>query len=78
MPRASNLRGDEMNDMTHKQRSQVQKRMKSGVRKLRRFKDNRVPIWEAMIWILIEKWKLLVQRLRKRMKRRALEFGAHP
>jgi hypothetical protein len=78
MPRASNLRGDEMNDMTSKQKSQAEKRMKSGVRKLRRVKDNRVPIWEAMIWILIQKWKLHVQRLRKRMKRRALEIGAHP
>jgi hypothetical protein len=31
-----------------------------------------------MIWILIQKWKLHAQRLRKRMKRRALEIGAHP
>jgi hypothetical protein len=67
-----------MNDMTYKQKSQVEKRMKSGVRKLRRFKENRVPIWEAMIWILIQKRKLHVQGLRKRMKRRALEIGAHP
>ena len=65
-------------NMTYKQKSQVEKRMKSGVRKLRRFKDNRVPIWEAMIWILIQKWKLHAQRLRKRMKRRALEIGVHP
>ena len=78
MPHASNLRGDEMNDMKYKQKSKVEKRMKSGVRKLRRFKDSRVPLREAMIWILIQKWKLLVQRLRKRMKRRALEIGAHP
>jgi hypothetical protein len=66
-----------MNDMTYKQKSQIEKRMKSGVGKLRRFKDNRVPTWEAMIWVLIQKWKLLVQRLRKRMKWRALEIGAH-
>jgi len=65
-------------NMTYKQNTRVERRMKSGVRKLRRFKDNRVPIWEAMIWILIQKWKLHVQRLRKRMKRRALEIGAHP
>jgi hypothetical protein len=78
VPRASNLRGDQMNDMAYKQKSTVEKRMKSGVRKLRRLKDNRVPIWEAMIWILIQKWKLLVQKLNKRMKRRALEIGAHP
>jgi hypothetical protein len=64
-----------MNDMT---KSQIENRMKSGVRKLRRFKDNRLPIWEAMIWILIQKWKLHMQRLRKRMKRRALEIGAYP
>jgi hypothetical protein len=78
MRRAANLQGDETNDMTYKQKSQVKKRMKSGVRKLRRFKENRVPIWQAMIWFLIQKWKLHVQRLRKRMKRRALEIGAHP
>jgi hypothetical protein len=66
-----------MNEMTYKQKSQVEKRMKSAAKKLRQFKTRSIPIWVPVIWILIQRRKLYMQRLRKRMKRRALEIGAH-
>ena len=59
-------------------KSRSEKRMKSAATKLRQLKTISVPLWQAMIWIVIQKLKLYMQRLCKRMKRRALEIGTHP